>query len=249
MRLSRPSPRIIGFAGIAILATAIAAVGGCAGGTTRPINNVPRPPTLLPRSSASRIQPSLGAPCLSDDPDALCLGVKVIAYANPATGIPTLEATDVIRDMQNVNSVWSQCRIGFQVDNYSSVDPARHKLNFDTAESDDLTKIRNNFSTDKSLLLVSTGAWNRHGSLGRTPANAWTAMPGSGLYGAIIEQPVVTTPNMVAHELGHYLNLQHIDDATDLMNPVIYPTSGVLTAEQCDTARSAATTYWSKMLR
>jgi hypothetical protein len=129
------------------------------------------------------------------------------------------------------------------------VNPSTQNLAYETANNEDLTSIRAAFTTETSLLVVLTGTWNRTGSLGGTAANAWTAMPGDGPYGAILEQPVADFPNIIAHELGHYMNLPHVSDTSDLMNPIIYPTSGSLTADQCETARSAATSYWSKMLR
>ena len=44
-----------------------------------------------------------------------------------------------------------------------------------------------------------------------------------------IEGDVATTPIVLAHEVGHYLGLEHVDDATRLMNPTV-PNGGTLTA-------------------
>jgi hypothetical protein len=75
-------------------------------------------------------------------------------------------------------------------------------------------------------------------------------MPGGGgPFGAILERPVASFANIIAHELGHYLNLYHVSDATDIMNPIIYSSSTKLTSSQCATARSAASFFWSKMYR
>jgi hypothetical protein len=74
-------------------------------------------------------------------------------------------------------------------------------------------------------------------------------LPGGPPYGAILEQPVGTFPNIVAHELGHYMNLDHVSDTSDLMNPIIYSTSTSIYPSQCNTTRSADNYFWTKMLR
>jgi hypothetical protein len=74
-------------------------------------------------------------------------------------------------------------------------------------------------------------------------------MPGDAPYGVVLEKPVDTYSNIVAHELGHYLNLAHAGDTGDLMNPIIYDNSTVLSEYQCSAARDAATTYWQSMMR
>ena len=54
---------------------------------------------------------------------------------------------------------------------------------------------------------------------------------------------------IIAHELGHYLNLLHVSDSSALMNPVIYSSSKSLYSSQCNTARAAANYYWSRAQR
>jgi hypothetical protein len=197
-------------------------------------------------ASANR---TIGPSCHRDGRGRLCLGVKIIAFADPVSGRATLSPDNAVSDLRRVNSLWSQCGIGFQIDRYDVINPTTQNIAFAIANNEELTEIRSSFATDQSLLIVSTGRWNRKGSLGQTAANAWTAMPGSAPYGAIVEQPVITAPNIIAHELGHYLSLPHVSDATDLMNPVIYTTSALLTANQCDQARDTVARYWSKMMR
>jgi hypothetical protein len=79
--------------------------------------------------------------------------------------------------------------------------------------------------------------------------NAWTAMPGSSPSGTVIEGRVAAYPEMIAHELGHYLNLEHVKDATDLMNPIIYRTSTRLSPDQCENVRKTALTSRALAIR
>ena len=97
--------------------------------------------------------------------------------------------------------------------------------------------------------MVVTGNWDRAGELGGSGANAWTAMPGGGVLGAVLERAVARDANLVAHELGHSLGLGHEDEETNLMHPVIYPRSWRLAREQCAAARAASRRHRSRMLR
>jgi hypothetical protein len=74
-------------------------------------------------------------------------------------------------------------------------------------------------------------------------------MPGSGLYGVVLEQKVGNFPNIIAHELGHYLNLYHANERSEVMNAIIYDTSNTITQEQCETARAAVKKWWPNMVR
>jgi predicted Zn-dependent protease len=64
-----------------------------------------------------------------------------------------------------------------------------------------------------------------------------------------MESAVGTYANIIAHELGHYLNLDHWEDKANVMNAVIYEKSSKLLQEQCVTARAAISYYWKAMLR
>lgn len=185
-----------------------------------------------------------------NDPNHICLGLKYVAYAVPEDNDPaTVTERQALEDVQSVNRLWRQCDVAFEISEFDTVDPTEDGLPYDIASYGDLESIRQDFEVANALLVVTTGKWDRSGSLGETSANAWTALPGGAPYGAVLEQPVATFSNIIAHELGHYLNLSHVPDATDLMNPIIYATSSNLTAGQCRTARSAATYFWWRMLR
>ena len=80
---------------------------------------------------------------------------------------------------------------------------------------------------------------------------AGRAMPASARRGSrwlALEHPVDQSANLIAHELGHYLNLGHVSDTYAMMNPIIYARSVNLYASQCSTARSAARYYWRDMM-
>jgi hypothetical protein len=209
----------------------------------------PSPASFAP-STGGQVpgSPAVGDSCHSDDPGRICLGLRYVAYRD-STGEPVVSPEAALKNIGVINSVWGQCRIAFQIDQYRAIKPADYKLRYQTANYSELEDIRNAFADDGEMLIVTTGTWDRKGSLGTTGANAWTAMPGGAPYGAILERPVGTFSNIIAHELGHYLNLNHLSDVNDIMNPIIYSTSTKLSAEQCNTARSAAAFFWAKMYR
>jgi hypothetical protein len=190
----------------------------------------------------------VGKSCVSNDPEYLCLGLKYVVYVDPSSQ-PVIEAKVVESNLNVINSIWSQCKIGFQVDEFLPKNPQSAGLPTDTSDFSDLDRIRQTFSEESSLLVVTTYPWKRDGNLGHTPANAWTKMPGSGLYGVILEQKVGAFPNIIAHELGHYLNLYHEKENTDVMNAIIYNNSKVIKQEQCATARLSVKKWWSNMIR
>jgi hypothetical protein len=199
-------------------------------------------------TAPERIPVASGKTCVSDDPAFLCLGVKYVVYEDSSSQ-PIVSPGAVEKNFSAINSIWKQCKIGFQLDELVVKNPESAGLPADTTEFSDLDRIRQAFNDKSSLLIVTTHKWKRDGSLGHTPANAWTKMPGSGLYGVILEQKVGAFPNIIAHELGHYLNLYHTNENTDVMNAIIYNNSNVITKEQCATARASVGKWWSNMVR
>jgi hypothetical protein len=65
-------------------------------------------------------------------------------------------------------------------------------------------------------------------------------MPGQQPAGAVLEAPVAGNDNITAHELGHYLGLDHAKNELELMNPIIYKKSIRLTPMQCQQMRQTA---------
>ncbi|MGZ3687401.1 MAG: matrixin family metalloprotease, partial [Bdellovibrionota bacterium] len=125
------------------------------------------------------------------------------------------------------------------------VDPTASGLSYGAASQNELNQIRQTYGkTADELLAVTTGPWG-------TAVNAWTNMPGDGIYGAIMEASIVTYGSGIiyAHEFGHYLGLDHVSDTSDLMNAVIYTTSSKLDSGQCQTAVDTANSYWKAMQR
>jgi hypothetical protein len=179
--------------------------------------------------------------------DPLCLGVKYVAYESIAE-LPALSQEEARTNLASINRLWEKCDIFFHLAEYQSVRPADLGLNESPAESIEMTEIRKVFEDDARLLIVTTEDWNRTGTLGATGANAWTAMPGSFPYGVVLEQSVGTFANIIAHELGHYLGLDHSSDKTSLMSPLIYEDSVSLTAADCASARETIRDYWAQML-
>jgi hypothetical protein len=178
----------------------------------------------------------------------MCLAVKYVVY-DDSKGSAVVDDKAAIRNIDAINRIWSECNIGFQIDKYVAANPTQYKLAFNTANLSDLNSIRKTFQDSSTLLVVTTGSWNRSGTLGNTGANAWTNMPGEGVYGVVMESDVGTYSNIIAHELGHYLNLDHVNDESDLMNPIIYDGSTTLTQSQCNEARAAVSNYWTAMKR
>jgi predicted Zn-dependent protease len=65
----------------------------------------------------------------------------------------------------------------------------------------------------------------------------------------VFESAVADYPQIMAHELGHYLGLEHVSNTSNAMNAIIYPYSEDLSDSQCDQAREIAQEFWSGMMR
>ena len=181
----------------------------------------------------------LGEACHSDA-SHVCLALKYVTYRYPASGNPVVSESDAIENVRAVNQLWGTCGVAFEIEQYAAVDPAEYGLAFETASYAELDGVRSAFAEPNELLIVTTGTWDRSGTLGRTASNAWTTMPGGAAQGTVLEEPVGVYGNLIGHELGHYLNLLHVSDDADLMNPVVYSGSVALSAQQCATVRAAS---------
>lgn len=202
---------------------------------------------LRSRAPGSAPPAMVGEGCRGDDPSLICLALKYVVFNDGDS--PVVSQADAVRNLKRINEVWNQCGIQFQIEQYVPLNPAEARLAFRTSNYPELDDIRSRLGDSRSLLVVTTGSWNRAGSLGNTTANAWTAMPNSAPFGVVMEKSVGTYPNIIAHELGHYLNLLHLHDSANLMNPIIYTRSTLIPREQCVTARQAAGYFWQAAWR
>lgn len=186
-------------------------------------------------------------PCGDTDPSHLCLAINYVTYQQSSGSTAMVSRSQAFGNVGQSNSIWEQCHIQFFVESYSSVDPATRGLPYQPSTMDELTAIRDAFAEHAQLLIVTTGQWR--GSLGADMANAWSVLPSVGPFGVIMEGEIGASSNLIAHELGHYLNLEHAHDIYNAMNPIIYGNSINLTDAQCAEARATAISFWAPMLR
>jgi hypothetical protein len=181
--------------------------------------------------------------CAGGASDRLCIGLKYVAYTDSAgnAAATQAQAAQLTREM---NQVWSACGIAFQLEVFQAVNPSDAGLTYNTGGFGEQDDIRAAFGDDRRFLIVATGPWNRGGG-----AVAWTQAPGAGAYGVVADHSVATDTNVMAHELGHYLSLDHVSDDSNLLSPVVYASSSGLSQSQCAAARDSATGFWTHMLR
>ncbi len=180
--------------------------------------------------------------------DSLRLGIKYVVYQD-SKDQAVLNELEVKSSVEEINRVWGQCRIEFEIVEYLSVSPKQFGLREAPQDEAELTDIRNAFSDEGVLLVIATENWIRTGTLGNSRANAWTSMPGGPPYGVVLEKLVGAFANLLAHELGHYLGLLHVADQFGMMNPIVYNHSEFLSHEQCGIARRTAQSFWQKTIR
>jgi hypothetical protein len=185
--------------------------------------------------------------CHSADPTMSCIALKTVQYTQNGNAVSTASAA--IANVQTMNTIWAPCNISYMIEDFEQLDPNQYGLNFNPSDMTEMDNIRQALQNTNQLLQVTTGTWNRSGTLGQNTANAWTAMPGGFPVGSVFEQSVAYFGNIYAHEVGHYLDLYHVPDTSDVMNATIFYSSTQLTAAQCSTAKLAIQAYWPAMLR
>ncbi len=174
--------------------------------------------------------------------DKICIGVKYVAYKD-SSGKPVLSAKQALANIRGVNEIWKQCGIAFQLEKFEEIDPKAYGLPFSgSAVEANTADARAALEEDNTFLVVTTGAWN-------VTKNAWAQTPGNPPYGVVLESEVGTNVNIIAHELGHYLDLDHSSNRSNLLSAVIYPTSTNLSDSQCEITQKTARTFWPHMLR
>jgi hypothetical protein len=184
-------------------------------------------------------QPVIGESCAGGG-DRICIGVSYVTYV--VNGSPVVGADQVAANMERINRIWAQCGIAFQVERYEAVRPEEAGLPSGSAAGSQTEAVRRGLADDSTFLIAQTGYWG-------TTKNAWTQSPGFSTHGAVLESTVATSAEVIAHELGHYVNLDHVSDSSNLLSPLIYPDSDTLYSSQCATARESAQRDWPAMLR
>ncbi|OFY98490.1 MAG: hypothetical protein A2Z97_03915 [Bdellovibrionales bacterium GWB1_52_6] len=184
---------------------------------------------------------ALGNGCHSGDSSKYCVALKYVVMKD-ANDAPAISQAETLANLESMNKIWSQCGITFQIDQYEEVTPSGG-VSASPSAMGELDTIRNAYGDDTTLLVATTaGSWS-------LSANAWTSMPGSAPYGAVIEGAVGAYAPIIAHEIGHYLSLDHVSNQAELMNPVIYSTSTQLSEGECTAARASIDQSWAKMVR
>jgi hypothetical protein len=197
-------------------------------------------PTPAPHTGV-KTQPIEGADsCTSSDPNHICIGLKVVSYTK--SGVPVLSKADAVSVTRDMSTIWAQCNIGYQLESYEQVDPATVGLNYDSNWQSDGDAIRATFNDNASFLVVTVGKLSG-------PTIGVTQMPGTGIYGSLIEDSYAHNSMTVGHELGHYQGLYHVSDAANLMYAYIGTHTSMLTADQCATARATDLANWHTLFR
>lgn len=177
------------------------------------------------------------AEVISKNNEELTVAVRYMSFRESSGGAIVDEAT-VKGMMGKISDVWSQCNISFVLEAYEVLDPSGIGAKMSPNSFYDIDTLRTKLQTDSDLLMVATGPWGRDGDLGNP--NCYSSFPGDEADGIVCEQKVTGNGNLLAHEVGHWLDLVHTSTGgTNLMSPVISPANSEISADQCATARTA----------
>lgn len=175
-----------------------------------------------------------------DDPKLKCLAVKVVSHSD-SSGKPFASHETAQASLTGVNAVWKACGIGFTLAKYEQAATGRAPASaVDLGTEAGLD--RQMFQEPGYLLVVVSKKWGGQYA-------GWTARPPGTYLGSVLDGRVAAYPPLWWHELGHYLSLAHVADASNVMNPTAYKTSTKITAAQCQQASAFASSYFQAMLR
>lgn len=248
MKKSTVITKVIGSLSVILIAQLFSfeaqAFGRARAPASEPIPSVTPAPTQAPSLPGPVKPPQTPAPisssCVSTDANHICMGLKMVSYTRNNVPVVTEEQANAL--LAGINKVWGQCNIAFQLEKYEYVDPATRGLSYDTNWRNDGDTVRSNFNDSSTFLVVSVGSLT-----GATIAV--TEMPGTGIYGVLVEDQYANNPLTVGHELGHYQGLYHVSSTANLMSAYIGPNTEALNADQCATARSTDFANWQVMMR
>jgi hypothetical protein len=198
-------------------------------------------PASTPTPTATPVATSGSYPsCVSSDTDHICIGLKIVSYES--NGVPDLTEAQAVTLVNGINTVWSQCNIAFQLESFEIIDPTTVGLPYSPDWQSQTSAVRTKFTDKTRMVVIAVGPWN-------VSTIAVTTMPGSGLYGTVVDQQYSNNPLTVGHELGHYQGLYHVQDTSNLMSAYIGTNTKLLDSGQCSTSRSTDLSNWTAMLR
>ena len=211
---------------------------------TPPILGHPQTPSTTPTPTIAPlpVTPVSGISCTSSDPNKICLGVKVIVFKN-SQGVAVVDSSKMEAAIAQANTVWSFCNIGFQMEQFSPIDPSAYGLTYDI--SDSLTFLYdfvNRFKTINQLIFGISGPWSEI-HLG------WTFISPGDPLGLVLNPKEVSRPYTLAHEIGHYIGLSHYGNSQNVMSSTDNGGIQILEQIQCQTARANIPTALGPALR
>jgi hypothetical protein len=192
----------------------------------------------------------------SPPPGHLEVNVHYIAFRD-ATGQAITDENTVNAALDHASKEWAQCDIGFKLEKFEAVDPSVLASRYSPANYNELDIMRQRGQSNHDLLIVGTGPWDRSGDLGDSGSNCYSTFPGDSAQGIVCERSQASSPMMLSHESGHWMNLMHPDDPSNdgsdgtkandisinLMNHMVAPDNTQLLPQQCQRARAAVDQY------
>jgi hypothetical protein len=223
--------------------------------------------TLASMTATLAVADSISPTCISSDADQLCIGVKNVSLIDSSQPTPTVD--EVILDIAQMNQVWKQCKIAFQLESYQAVTATSlglsfeldHQNPYDTSITDQYLKP---FIDKNSLLWMNVGtikiATSWYYGTGLTAGLGVSETLGHGdpfyitLRGIFTSE---TTPHTagLAFALGVFQGLSSVYDVTNVMSNLdvstAYPgkSQNLLTSDQCQEARELDLQYAPEILR
>lgn len=195
----------------------------------------------------------------------IALGVAI--YALSIGSAPAVSRTEAESWFEGATRIWNQCGVRLQFEQYKMINAELASLPYQPKNQADLEKIRRSVFESDYVNISVTGEWQ---GAPFAASAAYTNFPNASLLGTVAQIAATKTPTLLAHELGHYFNLLHVDDpSSDLVEDTKEGNIGVscsgpsnlmwakvcekhnwvLTTGQCDRALQAIQAYLPKALR